>query len=314
MQRFRIGHAIITKVPELDLDGVEPAFLYPDADPEAVTAEARPLSAGSFDPRTSTLRQSIHTWLVQLGGRTILIDTATGNDKERPTMPILDRLQQPFLARLAAAGVMPEQVDTVLMTHIHADHVGWNTRLEGGAWVPTFPNARYYFSGIEADYSAAVDAGDEAAASSLRNTAGLGPMHHLPAAGVYADSVAPIVHAGLTQRVTVDSAEAAPGFSYHSLPGHSIDHAAILLESGGEQALFWGDVLHHPVQARRPEWNSVFCEFPDAAVRSRRDALALAASIGAKVFTTHFAETSAGYVREEDDGSYRWSFAEGEIA
>lgn len=312
MRRFRIGDAIVTRISELDLDGVDPAFLFPDADPVTVTMVADALSAGSYDAATKTLRQSIHTWLVQIDGWTVLIDTATGNDKERPTMPVLDHLHTPYLERLAKAGVRPEAVDAVLMTHVHADHVGWNTRLRDGAWVPTFPNARYYLSAIEADYGAAINAADGVAAKALRDAAKLGPMTHTPSAGVYSDSVAPIEAAGLARRIVVDGGEAIPGFSYHALPGHSIDHAAILLESRGERALFWGDVLHHPVQATRPDWNSVFCEFPEAAAKSRHRALDLAAKTGATVFTTHFAESSAGHVSRRDDGTYAWTFARGE--
>lgn len=312
MQRFHIGHAVVTKIPELDLDGIDPAFLYPGVDADDVKAEGGAWSAGSFEPRTETLRQSIHTWLVQIDGRTVLIDTATGNDKDRPTMPPLDHLNEPYLERLKAAGVRPEDVDAIMMTHIHADHVGWNTSWREGAWVPTFPNAQHYYSSVEADYGAAIDAGDEAAAAVLRDKAHLGLMLHTPAAGVYTDSVAPVKAAGLASPIEVGAIEPIPGFSYHPLPGHSIDHAAILLQSGGEHALFWGDVLHHPVQVSRPEWNSVFCEFPDAATRSRREALELAVERGATVFTTHFAETSAGRVQREGDGRYRWTFATGE--
>ena len=314
MQHFRIGDAIVTKIPELALDGVESAFLYPGADAAAVATEAGSLSAGSYDLEARTLRQSIHTWLVMIGGRTILIDTATGNDKARPTMPVLDHLHEPYLERLAEAGVSPEAVDVVLMTHVHADHVGWNTQLRAGEWVPTFPNASYYLSAVEANYAAVIDAGDNAAATALRHGAGLGMMSRLPAAGVYTDSVAPIEGAGLARRISVDGSEAIPGFSYHALPGHSIDHAAILFESEGERALFWGDVLHHPVQVTQPEWNSVFCEFPEAAVRSRRQALDLAADTGATVFTTHFAESSAGHVRRKVDGNFSWTFVKGQDA
>lgn len=314
MQRFHIGAAVVTKIPELDLDGVDPAFLYPGVDPRAVIKPAGRLSAGSYDPTSGTLRQSIHTWLVQVDGRTILIDTASGNDKDRPTMPLLDHLQEPYLERLAAAGVDARDVDTVLMTHIHVDHVGWNTRLLDGAWIPTFPNARYYFSGIEADYNAAIDAGDEDVASTLTNSAGLGWPTHPPSAGIYTDSIKPVEAAGLGERIIVDDSEAIPGFSYIKFPGHSIDHAGIMLRSAGKQALFWGDVLHHPVQVTHPQWNSVFCEFPDAAVSARRRALDLAADSGATVFTTHFAESSAGHVERDDEGRFHWTFAPGEEA
>lgn len=313
MRHFQVGDARVTRISELNLDGVDAAFLYPGVDPEQVRIGARPLSAGSFDPSTGTLRQSIHTWLVEIGGLTVLIDTATGNDKQRPTMPPLDQLNEPYLERLAQAGVQPDDVDAVLMTHVHADHVGWNTRLQDGAWVPTFPHARYLASGVELDYGAAVDADDEAKANALRQVADLGPMSHLPAAGIYTDSVAPVSSVGLIERVNVGEGEVLPGFSYHSLPGHSIDHAAILLNSNGHHALFWGDVLHHPVQVTATEWNSVFCEFPDAAVTARRKALAWAADTGATVFTTHFAESSAGRVTRDGD-AFVWTFVEGTVA
>ena len=119
--------------------------------------------------------------------------------------------------------------------------------------------------------------------------------------GIYTDIVAPVEAAALAFRITVDGQEVPPGLSYHSIPGHSINHAAIMLESAGQRALFWGDALHHPVQVARPDVNSVFCEFPDAARASRRRALDLAADSGATVFTTHFAESSAGRVRRDGD-------------
>src|SRR5690606_36548195 len=152
-------------------------------------------------------RQSIHTWLVQIEARTILIDTAKGNEKERPTIPPLDRLDYPFLERLSESGVLSDAVDTVLLTCMHADRVGLNTRLHDGLWVPVFPNAQHYFSGIEADYGAAIDAGNEMAASALRDAADLGPMTHPPTAGVYKDSVAPIAAAGLANRIVADRSE-----------------------------------------------------------------------------------------------------------
>jgi glyoxylase-like metal-dependent hydrolase (beta-lactamase superfamily II) len=314
MHRFRVGDALVTKIPELNLDGVAPAFLYPDADPGAVVDAAARCSAGSYDVATSSLRQSTHSWLVELDGRVILVDTASGNDKDRPTIPVLDHLAVPYLERLASAGVAPEAVDIVLMTHVHADHVGWNTRLREGQWVPTFPKATYYFSAVEASYGAALEAGDEAAAGALRDAAALGPMARLPAPGVYADSIAPIEAAGLARRIEIDGREVVPGFSYLAMPGHSIDHGAIVLRCGSALALFWGDVLHHPVQVANPAWNSAYCEFPQAAARSRREALTLAADTGAIVFTTHFAESSAGHVRRQRDGSLAWTFATGEDA
>lgn len=303
----RIGDATITKIPELALEGVDGATLYPAADPALLAEAGRGFGPGSVEPRSSLLRQSIHAWLVRTPGRVVLVDTATGNDKDRPSMPALHRLNEPFLERLKAIGVRPEEVDLVLHTHLHADHVGWNTRQAGGRWAPSFPRARYVFSGRERAYSAALSARDGSDAA-IRAEAGLGPMARLPVSGIYEDSVLPVVEAGLAREILVDGSEVAEGFSFLRSPGHSIDHACISFTSKGERALFWGDVMHHPVQLAHPEWNSVFCEFPDAAVASRRWAMRHAAETRALVLTTHFAESSAGRVSREGE-RFTWRFA-----
>jgi glyoxylase-like metal-dependent hydrolase (beta-lactamase superfamily II) len=198
-------------------------------------------------------------------------------------------------------------VDLVLHTHLHADHVGWNTSKVDGGWVPTFPNARHIFSGRECAYLAALSASDGSDAA-IRAEAKLGRMTHLPLSKVYEDSVRPVIDAGLAREIVVDGTEVVEGFSFFPSPGHSIDHACIRFSSRGEYALFWGDVMHHPLQFMKPDWNSVFCEFPDAALKSRRWAMNHAAETDALVFTTHFAESSAGRVSREGD-RFAWHFA-----
>jgi glyoxylase-like metal-dependent hydrolase (beta-lactamase superfamily II) len=301
----RVGDATVIKVPELSLDASDPGYFYPgQADLPTAVDETRKLWPGSVDPRTGLLRQSIHAWLVRTPTRVILVDTGAGNDKDRPNLPSLSHLNVPFLDRLKAAGVGPEEVDLVLLTHLHVDHVGWNTRKVDGRWVPTFPNARYIFSGRERAYLAAQSAADGSDAS-IRAEPKLGPMlpPRLPwiYEGVYEDSVLPVIDAGLAKEIVVDGTEVVEGISFLPSPGHSIDHACIRLSSRGEQALFWGDVMHHPLQFVRPGWNSGFCEFPEAARKSRRWAMNHAAETSAKVFTTHFAESSVGRVTREGD-------------
>ena len=303
---YRVGAATITKIPELALEGIDAALLYPEYDSEAGAEEVRKLGPGSVDRQTGLLRQSVHAWLVTTPDRIILVDTASGNDKERPGLAVLHHLNEPFLERLSAAGVAPGDVDLVLLTHIHADHAGWNTSKLGERWIPTFPNARYVFSARERAYNAALAAATSSDAA-IRAEASLGPMARLPLPGVFEDSVVPILEAGLAREIVVDGSEVEEGFSFFPSPGHSIDHASIGFRSEGEYALFWGDVLHHPLQVARPDWNSTYCEFPQAATASRQWALNHAAETGALVLTTHFAETSAGRVRR-DGSAFSWQF------
>jgi len=303
---YRVGNATVTRIFEIGLDAVEGSFLFPGIDPDSIARERHRFGPGSVDPQTGSLRLSIHSWLVQTPERVVLVDTATGNDKERPGAAVLHRLNEPFLDRLKAAGVGPDDVDLVLMTHLHADHVGWNTKLVDGRWLPTFPNAQHIFSGRERAYATALSAGDGSDAA-IRDAAKLGPMAHPPLEGVYEDSVLPIIEAGLAREILVDGSEVVDGFRFLPSPGHSIDHASISFTSAGERALFWGDVMHHPLQVARPDWNSVYCEFPQAAARSRRWAMEQAAETGALVFTTHFAESSVGRISRDGD-RFSWQF------
>lgn len=304
---YAVGAATVRRIDELTLDAVSPAALYPAADPAPVLQRHQDrFGPGSYDRRSGNLLQSLHSWLVVTPRHTILIDTATGNDKPRPYAPVLDRLHEPYLERLAEAGVHPEDVDYVLLTHLHADHVGWNTHLAGGRWVPTFPNARYVFSGVERAYNEALADG-RAPSGTGKPGAALGPAIRTPSPGVYDDSVRPVIEAGLADLIDIDGGEFLDGLSFLPTPGHSIDHASIRLVSQGREALFAGDVLHHPLQVHAPSLNSCFCEFPEAALRSRRRALEHAAERDATVFTTHFAETSAGRVSRAGD-RFTWSF------
>ncbi|UWU72716.1 MBL fold metallo-hydrolase [Bradyrhizobium sp. NC92] len=303
---YQVGEASITRIDELRLAAFKFDALYPGGEPEALGRHRDRLEAGSFDAATGTFIQSIHSWLVRTPHHTILIDTATGNDKNRPEIPPLHRLNEPFLARLAAAGVTPEQVDYVLLTHVHADHVGWNTRLIDGRWVPTFPNATYVFSAIEKAYGESLATGTEPTGPA-RPAPALGPALRKPADRVYDDSVRPVIEAGLAKLIAADGSEVIEGISFVPTPGHSVDHASIRLVSRGEEALFAGDVMHHPLQVYEPSLNSCFCEFPEAALRSRAFVLEDAAERGATVFTTHFAQSSVGRI-SRTGGRFTWQF------
>ncbi|WP_372665942.1 MBL fold metallo-hydrolase [Amycolatopsis kentuckyensis] len=222
--------------------------------------------------------------VLRSGGRTILVDTGVGNHKERPYSPVWSHLDTGFLGALAAAGVQPEDVDLVVNTHLHVDHVGWNTRLDGRAWVPTFPNATYLMPRRDFDFWNP--------ANEHRPRLGRGNQN------VFEDSVAPVHEAGLTQlwdgshRIDADlRLELAPGHT----PGSSVLH----LESGGDRALFVGDLVHTALQIAEPETNSCFCEDPAAARATRRDLLGQAAETGALVFPAHFGGHGAAQVKRD---------------
>jgi glyoxylase-like metal-dependent hydrolase (beta-lactamase superfamily II) len=302
---YQIGAATVTRIDEIPFPNVVPSALYPDLDAGALEQYGRFLSDGSYDRNAGTLTKSIHTWLLRFSGYTILVDTGVGNGKTLPAIPQFEHLDLRYLDRLLAAGVQPEEVNFVLMTHLHLDHVGWNTYDEGGHWAPTFPNAKYIFSRTEQRYSASLS-GHKPAPDLPPPT--LGEPVRQPAMNVYDQSVAPIIELGLAELIDVDGTEWRDGISFLPTPGHSIDHASILLRSGGQEALFWGDVLHHPLQVYRPDLRSVYCEFPEASRASREWILSYASENHALCFTSHFAESSAGYVSRGPEG-FQWQFA-----
>lgn len=306
---FSVGRTQVVKVPELDLNSFTATQLLPALDPHSLGSHPEWVLPGTYDADGGYALLSIHTWLIRHEGRIILLDTGAGNDKPRPTLKVLDHLHQPYLERLAAAGVQPGEVDYILLTHIHADHVGWNTSLGDGRWAPTFPNATVVCSGLEWRYRAALSVGDEAGIGAARDEAGLGQPIRIPTPGVFDDSMRPVEAAGKLRLVEVDGEEVLPGIRFLSAPGHSIDHAAIEITSDGDVGLFGGDVMHHLLEVYDPELVSMFCEFPDAARRSRREILERAAESRALYFSSHFPLSSAGYVGRAGDG-YNWTFAE----
>jgi glyoxylase-like metal-dependent hydrolase (beta-lactamase superfamily II) len=288
---YRVGAAEVTRIAEYTLDSFTPAALLPEWSAGAASLTDSPLRA-TTTADGQRLLLSVHAWLVRNRGRTILIDPGVGNDKARPEARYFDRLETSFLDRLAAAGVAPDQVDYVLMTHLHVDHVGWNTRLAGGRWTPTFPNARHLFSRREFEFFTDPANRSERHRTSFR---------------VQQDSVVPVIAAGLAEMIDVDGREAISGFAFHPTPGHSPDHASIVLQSGGERAIFAGDVLHHPAQVERPDLFSIFDSDRQKTLASRHWALDYAATHDATFFSSHFPATSAGRVVRRAE-RYSWRF------
>lgn len=276
-QHYSVGNAEIFRVTEQFIN-LPPSRLFPDHQEELPTVDL---------PDELTL--SIHSWIIRMPNRLIVVDTGIGNDRDRDGSPFFDHLHTDFAERLASVGVDRQQVDTVLMTHLHIDHVGWNTYHDGISWKPMFPNARYVFS-----------------------EQGLEHWRHDPKRQtIYGDSVQPVLDAGLAYVVDqTGSMDLGDGLRCISTPGHSPDHSVIVLESNGMYALFGGDIMHHPIQVSHPHWNSTFCEHKSGARNSRREVLQWSVEHQALYFSAHFAGSSAGRIElaAGDPGSYAWRF------
>jgi glyoxylase-like metal-dependent hydrolase (beta-lactamase superfamily II) len=286
----KIGDLTVTKIEEQVIPGIPPAYLYPKMSAEEFAAVEPGLAADDLGSTRSDFNVSVHTWLVRTPKHTILVDTGSGNNKEHPQNPLFHRLNLPYLTRLADAGVRPEDVDYVFNTHLHVDHVGWNTVLEKDKWIPTFPNARYVMPSVERDYYSSAASHNEV---------------NVPSLGTYEDSVLPIIEAGLVDFVGPEGGPVLDDFLFVPTPGHSIGHMSIQFSSKEQNAIFAGDVMHSPAQVVRPDINSVFCEFLDQAKDSRMKILDHVAQNEALYFGTHFAGHSVGRITKGERG-YLW--------
>lgn len=286
---YTVGEARITRIDETAF-ALAPDVLFPDWDPASGRALEAHLATASLDLTNRRVPLKTHLWVVEIGGMTVVVDTGIGNGKTRPFSALFDRLDHPVLERFEAAGFRREQVDYVLLTHLHVDHVGWNTHWQEGRWTPVFPNATYVFSERERDYFATP------AGASRRM--------------VFEDSVLPVIEAQQARAVPDAGEEIVDGIRFLPTPGHSIGHMAIEIRSRGEIALFSGDVMHSPLQVYRPQWNSTFCLDQRLARASRHGLLERAANTGATVFPAHFPEGSAGRVHEGPHG-FEWNYLNG---
>ncbi|MFE0104561.1 MBL fold metallo-hydrolase [Streptomyces sp. NPDC059009] len=273
-QQITLGDVTVTRIKEFyGSVGLAPRQFFPDS-PDGSWDEHRDWLAPDFwNPGTDECRTAIQSWLLRSEGRTILVDTGVGNHKDRPYVPVWSRLDTDYLDNLAAAGVRPEDVDIVVNTHLHIDHVGWNTRLDGTTWVPTFPNATYLMTGRDFEFW------DPAKG----HKSVLGPGNQ----NVFEDSVAPVHEAGQA-RLWEGTYRIDRNLRLDLAPGHTPGSSVLTLESGGEQALFVGDLVHTALQIAEPEVNSCFCEDPAESRATRHRLLGRAAENNALVFPAHF--------------------------
>ena len=273
MQSWRVGDVRITKLVELEATGGS-KFLLPQATPEAVLPITwlRP----HFADENGRLRMSIHAFVVETPTRRIMVDTCLGNHKQNRRIPTWNNLQGPFLSDLAEAGFPRESIDTVLCTHLHVDHVGWNTMLVDGRWMPTFPQARYLMGRAEFQHW-----------TGEHGRADMGP--------ILADSVLPVYDAGLVDLVETDHV-LCPEISLLPTFGHTPGHVSVRISSRGEEGLITGDFLHHPCQIAHPEWSSTADWDPEQAHHTRLGMYETLAGKPVLVLGTHFAGATAGRI------------------
>ncbi|KUL36839.1 MBL fold metallo-hydrolase [Streptomyces sp. NRRL F-4489] len=279
-----VGDLTIHRIDETRLPPQTGEWLLPDATADLV-AQHDWLRPDFTDP-DGRLRLHTHSFAVTLNGLRILIDTGIGNGKPRAN-PAWNDLRTDYPSRLTAAGFAPEDIDLVILTHLHADHVGWNTRAHEGAWIPTFPRARYIVSRTEREFWAGY-AMDE------------------PRRQMFRDSVHPVEEAGLLDLVDVppDGLDLTPGLRLIPTPGHTPGHIAVELTSRGAGALITGDCLHHPVQFAHPAIGSCVDIDPAQAATTRRALLASLAERHTLVLGSHFPPPTAGRVIPDGD-AYR---------
>ena len=276
--RWRVGNATVLRIAELDatpaLEGLIPQF-----DLTSISGDAwlRP----NFVDEAGRLRGMVQAFVILIGAHKIIVDPGVGNRKKRVAVPGWDNLHTDFLDQLQVADVAPDEVDYVLNTHLHFDHVGWHTRLLDGTWQATFPAARYVMSGEEFHYWESKPEKE------------IADQH----AG-FTDCVLPVYQAGQVDLVADDHL-VTDGVGFLPTPGHSPHHVSVLISSAGRSAVITGDVAHHPCQIAHPDWTSASDFDPDQARSSRRNLWERFADTNTLIIGSHYADPVAGRIRRE---------------
>ena len=273
--QWQVGRVRVTRIMELESIGGT-RFILPQVGSDDVTRH--PWMIPHFADVGGGLKMAVHSLVLETPGARIIVDTALGNHKQGRTVPVWNDLDTPYLDDMTAAGFAPDTIDMVLCTHLHVDHVGWNTRLVDGRWVPTFPNAKYVFGDLEYTYWKSHS----------------DSPHH---AAVFADSVQPIVDAGLADLVASDL-QLTDEITLIPTPGHSPGHISVLIESAGQQALLLGDVAHTPLQMAHLDWSTRFDSDGAQSAATRHDLFSRFSDSETLVIGGHF---SAGHIRRDGD-------------
>lgn len=239
------------------------------------------------EPMHEPLNLSIHAWLVQVNGKNIIVDTGIGNFKPRAFSKLFDQLDNPFLERLAQTGILPDDIDMVLLTHLHTDHVGWNTVKVGDQWVPTFKNATYYAPQKDLEFFFKPE----------------GESRKM----LFDDSILPLIVNNQLQVIPEAGQQLTDYIRFEPTPGHCVGHMAIRLTTENNELLFTGDVMHNELQVRYSEVSSTFCLDSELANATRNRILNDAIENDTVLFPAHFRENSAGKITKDSNGNKSWT-------
>ncbi len=269
-ETFHFGDLSVDRILDIEELWFPATHLFDVATREIMAPLSDRLPVGSYDAASGLMRQAFASYLVRGSGVSILVDAGVGCGKERDLEAWDHRDDDTFLRALAQLGCEPDDVDFVIATHVHADHVGWNTRLADGLWTPTFPRARYLIAGAEID--------------PLREAF---VLDRRICRGAFVDSVAPLLDAGVVDSFE-NGAMVTDGVVLSVRPGHTPGTTVVCLESGDARAFLAGDVIHHEVQLIRPAWSSNFCSDPVASANVRRALLTEVAHTESLLMPAHF--------------------------
>lgn len=287
MQTVRIGDVTITSIIERDGPWRRPQDMFPAYDPELGRRHLAELDPVVYDAATDKMIITYQTFVVRTPRHTMLVDTCTGEGKGYPAP--MDFPKQRWLDEFRAAGLSFESIDYVFCTHLHIDHCGWNTVLRDGRWVPTFPNAKYVFHKREyAVWEEATSRGDN------------------PPGNVWRFNCEPVVQAG--QALLVDDDYMLDDMVWLTpTPGHAPCHCCVNIKSGGQRAVVTGDLMHHALQVREPDWSTIFDWDAKQAAASRRKFLGEVADTSALILPVHFPSPTVGRVTGDGD-RFRYNF------
>ena len=279
VKHWRIGDVEVVRIVEVNAYEDDMKMLLPkEGTPEFVQQFKWLLP--HFATREGRMLISFQCFALRSRGRNVMIDTCIGADRKRE-FDVFCNLKTTFLEDLASAGYPPESIHTVLCTHLHFDHVGWNTRLVNGRWVPTFPRARYLFGQREWDHW-----------QHLKRTGGYHDFEHL------ADSVEPILEAGLADFIGPEH-RITDELWLEPTPGHTPGHVSVRISSRGHEAVITGDMMHHPIQLAVPDLHGNFDMDKEEAARTRRAFVERYQDRKALVIGSHFCDPTSGWIVRE---------------